>query len=169
MAVLWLTGMPCSGKTTVGRALVERLGELGRVACLIDGDVVRRGELSRQLGFSAADRRENVRRVAGLAGRLARDIDVVVAMVSPTEQIRAPARALPGLFLAWLRCPPEVARRRDVKGVYDRSWDAAAYEPPAPVDSIVDTGAAEVARCVEQILQDARILPPVSGSAPVRP
>lgn len=159
MAVFWLTGMPCSGKTTVGRALVERLGELGRVACLIDGDVVRRGALSRQLGFSAADRLENVRRVAALAGRLARDVDVVVAMVSPTEQIRAPARALPGLFLAWLRCPPEVARRRDFKGVYDRAWDAAAYEPPAPADSVVDTGAAGVAECVEQILRDAGILP----------
>ena len=80
MAIFWLTGMPCSGKTTIGRALVERLGELGRVACLIDGDVVRRGELSSGLGFSAADRRENVRRVAGLAARLAGDIDVVVAM-----------------------------------------------------------------------------------------
>ena len=71
MAVFWLTGMPCSGKTTIGRALVERLGELGRVACLIDGDVVRRGELSHGLGFSATDRLENVRRVAGLAARLA--------------------------------------------------------------------------------------------------
>ena len=159
MAVFWLTGMPCSGKTTVGRALVDRLGELGRVACLIDGDVVRRGALSRQLGFSAADRLENVRRVAALAGRLARDVDVVVAMVSPTEQIRAPARALPGLFLAWLRCPPEVARRRDFKGVYDRAWDAAAYEPPAPVDSVVDTAGAGVAECVERILRDAGILP----------
>lgn len=159
MAVFWLTGMPCSGKTTIGRALVEQLGELGRVACLIDGDVVRRGALSRQLGFSAADRLENVRRVADLAGRLARDIDVVVAMVSPTEQIRAPARALPGLFLAWLRCPPEVARRRDFKGVYRRSWDAASYTPPDPVDSIVDTSRAGVAQCVERILRDARVLP----------
>ena len=160
MAVFWLTGMPCSGKTTVGRALVERLGEHGRVACLIDGDVVRRGALSRQLGFSAADRLENVRRVAALAARLARDVDVVVAMVSPTEQIRAPARALPGLVMVWLRCTPEVARRRDLKGVYNRAWDAASYEPPDPVDSVVDTGAAGVRACVERILCDARTARP---------
>ena len=159
MAVFWLTGMPCSGKSTVGRALVERLGELGRVACLIDGDVVRRGELSRGLGFSAADRRENVRRVAALAARLAGDVDVVVAMVSPTKRIREPARALPGLVMVWLRCPPDVARQRDFKGVYRRAWEAAAYEPPDPVDSIVDTDRAGVAECVERILRDAGVVP----------
>ena len=152
MAVFWLTGMPCSGKTTIGHALVQRLGELGRVACLIDGDVVRRGELSRGLGFSAADRRENVRRVAGLAARLAREIDVVVAMVSPTEQIREPARALPGLVMVGLHCPPDVARQRDFKGVYRRAWDAAFYEPPDPASTIIDTSRSGVAQCVERIL-----------------
>ena len=164
MAVFWLTGMPCSGKTTIGRALVERLGELGRVACLIDGDVVRRGELSRGLGFSGADRRENVRRVAGLAARLVRDIDVVVAMVSPTEQIREPARALQGLIMVWLHCPPDVARQRDYKGVYRGIWEAAAYEPPALADGIIDTSQAPVEQCVEQILRDARIAGPESAA-----
>ena len=153
MAVFWLTGMPCSGKTTIGHALVERLGELGRVACLIDGDVVRRGELSRGLGFSTADRRENVRRVASLAARLARDVDVVVAMVSPTERIREPARALSGLVMVGLHCPPDVARQRDFKGVYRRTWDAASYEPPDPASAIIDTSRSGVAQCVEQILR----------------
>ena len=157
MAVFWLTGMPCSGKTTIGRALVERLGELGRVACLIDGDVVRRGELSHGLGFSATDRLENVRRVAGLAARLAGDIDVVVAMVSPTERIRAPARVLPGLVMVGLRCSADIARQRDFKGVYLRAWDAATYEPPGSADCTIDTGHAGVAECVEQILRAARI------------
>ena len=160
MAVFWLTGMPCSGKTTIGRALVQRLGELGRVACLIDGDVVRRGELSRGLGFSTADRLENVRRVAALAARLGRDIDVVVAMVSPTEQIRAPARELPGVVMVGLHCSPAVARQRDYKGVYRRSWDAAAYEPPDPADSLIDTSRAGVAESVERILSDARFPQP---------
>ena len=160
MAVFWLTGMPCSGKTTVGHALVERLGALGRVACLIDGDVVRRGELSRGLGFSAADRLENVRRVAGLAERLAGEIDVVVAMVSPTEDIRAPARALSGLVMVGLQCPPEVARQRDYKGVYRRAWDAAGYEPPDPADCFIDTSRAGVAECVERILGAARLPQP---------
>ena len=157
MAIFWLTGMPCSGKTTVGCALVERLGELGRVAVLIDGDVVRRGELSRGLGFSEADRRENVRRVAALAARLAGDIDVVVAMVSPTERIREPARALAGLVMVWLRCPPDVARHRDFKGVYRRAWDAATYEPPESADSVIDTSRAGVEECVDVILRDAGI------------
>ena len=157
MAVFWLTGIPCSGKTTIGRALVDGLGEIGRVACLLDGDVVRRSELSRGLGFSAADRHENVRRVAGLAARLARDVDVVVAMVSPTEQIRAPARELPGLVMVGLHCPPAVARQRDYKGVYRRAWDASTYEPPDPADSIIDTSRTKVTDCVDRILQAARI------------
>ena len=161
MAVFWLTGMPCSGKTTLGRALVERLGEVGRVACLIDGDVVRRGELSRGLGFSADDRLENVRRVAALATRLARDVDVVVAMVSPTERIRAPARAVPGVIMVGLHCPPAVARQRDFKGVYRRSWDAAEFEAPLPADCIVDTSLAGVAESVERILSAARIPQPL--------
>ena len=160
MAVFWLTGVPCSGKTTVGRALVERLGALGRVACLIDGDVVRRGELSRGLGFSTADRLENVRRVAGLAERLAGAIDVVVAMVSPTEDIRAPARALSGLVMVGLQCPPEVARQRDYKGVYGRAWDASGHQPPHPADCIIDTSRASVAECVERILGAAGISRP---------
>ena len=140
MAIFWLTGMPCSGKTTVGRALVERLGELGR-----------------GLGFSEADRRENVRRVAALAARLAGDIDVVVAMVSPTERIREPARALAGLVMVWLHCPPNVARQRDFKGVYRRAWDAATYEPPEPADSVIDTSRDGVEECVDAILRDAGI------------
>ncbi|MDE0027711.1 MAG: adenylyl-sulfate kinase [Spirochaetaceae bacterium] len=161
MAVFWLTGMPCSGKTTIGRALVDGLGAVGRVACLVDGDVVRRGELSRGLGFSAADRLENVRRVAALAARLARDIDVVVAMVSPTEQIREPARELPGLVMVGLHCPPGIARQRDYKGVYRRPWDAAAYETPVPADCIVDTSLAGVAESVERILSAAGLSQPL--------
>lgn len=157
MAVFWLTGMPCSGKTTIGRALVDGLGEIGRVACLVDGDVVRRGELSQGLGFSADDRRENVRRVAGLAARLAREIDVVVAMVSPTEQIRAPARELPGLVMVGLHCPPGVARQRDYKGVYRRAWDASGYELPDPADCIIDTSRLAVTVCVERILHDSGV------------
>ena len=149
--------MPCSGKTTVGRALVERLGGLGRVARLIDGDVVRRVELSRELGFSAADRLEFMRRIAALTARLEDEIDVVVALVSPTERIREPSRAMGELVTVWLRCPPDVARQRDFKGVYRRTWDAATYEAPAPAESVIDTSRAGVEECVDVILRDAGI------------
>ena len=98
-----------------------------------------------------------MRRVAALAARLAGDIDVVVAMVSPTERIREPARALAGLVMVWLHCPPNVARQRDFKGVYRRAWDAATYEPPEPADSVIDTSRDGVEECVDAILRDAGI------------
>ena len=78
-------------------------------------------------------------------------------MVSPTERIREPARALAGLVMVWLRCPPDVARHRDFKGVYQRAWDAATYEPPEPADSAIDTSRAGVEECVDVILRDAGI------------
>ena len=80
-----------------------------------------------------------------------------MAMVSPTERIREPARALVGLVMVCLRCPPDVARHRDFKGVYQRAWDAATYEPPEPADSVIDTSRAGVEECVEVILRDAGI------------
>ena len=79
-------------------------------------------------------------------------------MVSPTERIREPARALAGLvIMVWLRCPPDIARHRDFKGVYQRAWDAATYEPPEPADSVIDTSRAGVEECVDVILRDAGI------------
>ena len=99
--------------------------------------------------------------MAALAARLARDIDVVVAMVSPTEPIRAPARAVPGVVMVGPHCPPAVARQRDYKGVYRRSWDAAAFETPVPADCIVDTSRAGVAESVERILNAARLAQPL--------
>ena len=127
------------------------------MACLIDGDVVRRGDLRRGLGFSAADRLENVRRVAALATRLTHDIDVVVAMVSPTEQIRASARALPGVVMVASTVRPRSPGSARLQGVYRRPWDAAAYEPPDPADTIIDTSRTGVTDCVDRILRAARI------------
>src|SRR5580704_12372159 len=85
---IWLTGLPCSGKTTLGHAVAQRLIAAGAKAELLDGDALRR-ELCKDLGFSRHDREENIRRVGSLAEALARDgVVVVVSVVSPYRDMR---------------------------------------------------------------------------------
>jgi bifunctional enzyme CysN/CysC len=125
-ATVWLTGLPASGKTTIAAELERALVRAGRPAYLLDGDNVRHG-ISGDLGFSPADRAENVRRVAGVA-RLFADAGVValVSLVSPYAEDRALARAAhenAGLdFIeVWVDTPLEECERRDPKGLYARA------------------------------------------------
>src|ERR1700693_6641385 len=86
--IVWLTGLPCSGKTTLDLALIRRLGEQGQKAEFLDGDVVR-GELWRDLGFKKTDRHENIRRLGYVAELIARHgVVVVVSAVSPYRAAR---------------------------------------------------------------------------------
>ena len=93
----WMTGLPGSGKSTLATALKERVSSQGRAVCVLDGDSVRCG-LTRDLGYSAADRRENIRRVAEVA-RLMNDAGmlVIAALISPTREDRSMAREIIGL------------------------------------------------------------------------
>jgi bifunctional enzyme CysN/CysC len=91
---IWLTGLPAAGKTTLASALEQRLREQGRLTCVLDGDSLRRG-LCRDLGFSEADRVENIRRVAELARLMVEaGLTVMVALVSPFREQRRMARQL---------------------------------------------------------------------------
>jgi adenylyl-sulfate kinase len=125
-ATVWLTGLPCSGKSTLAALLEARLIEAGRAAYRLDGDNLRHG-LNSDLGFSAADRSENVRR-AGHVARLFADAGViaVVCLISPYSADRALARSLheqAGLpFLeVFVDAPVEECERRDAKGLYARA------------------------------------------------
>ena len=122
-ATVWLTGLPASGKSTVAGAVEARLLEAGRSAYLLDGDNLRHG-LNGDLGFSAAERAENVRRTAEVAALLA-DAGVValVALVSPYRADRAAARAVHerrGLQFVEVHVATtlEECERRDPKGLY---------------------------------------------------
>jgi bifunctional enzyme CysN/CysC len=125
-ATLWFTGLPASGKSTVAAALEAALVTDGRPAYLLDGDNLRHG-LNGDLGFSAEDRVENIRRTAEVA-RLFADAGVValVSLVSPFAAERALARArhdeagLPFLEV-WVSTPLEECERRDPKGLYARA------------------------------------------------
>jgi bifunctional enzyme CysN/CysC len=122
--VLWFTGLSGAGKTTVSVMVMERLRAAGHHVGVLDGDVLRHG-LNRDLGFSDADRSENIRRVAEVA-RLMVDagLVVLVALISPFRADRARARALfrPGEFMEiFVDVPLAVAEARDPKGLYRRA------------------------------------------------
>ena len=119
---IWLTGLPCSGKSTIARNLARRLLRRGRRVEVLDGDLVRQS-LSYGLGFSREDRDRNIQRVAFVANLLARnDVIVIVAVVSPYRAARAEARrATHGFFEVHVDCPLVECERRDVKGMYKRA------------------------------------------------
>ncbi|MEL6673194.1 MAG: adenylyl-sulfate kinase [Bacteroidota bacterium] len=143
--VVWLTGLSGSGKSTLAQGLEAQLYEAGYVSKLLDGDNIRSG-INQNLGFTAEDRRENIRRIAEVA-RLFLDGGIIClcSFVSPTIEIRELARQLigPDDFLeVYVNAPLEVCEARDVKGLYQKARageiknftgiDAPFEAPPAP-------------------------------------
>ena len=122
--LVWLTGLPSSGKSTIGFTTEHLLVESGRLAYVLDGDNIRHG-LNRNLGFSPEDRAENIRRI-GEVGKLFVDAGfiLVTSFVSPYKADRARARALfaDGDFLEiFIDTPVELCERRDPKGLYKKA------------------------------------------------
>jgi bifunctional enzyme CysN/CysC len=125
-AVVWLTGLSGSGKSTIGAALEQRLVLAGHPAYVLDGDDLRHG-LCGDLGFSAADRAENVRRVAHVARILAEAGSVaIVTLISPQADARSRARKVAAdvglpFFEVYVATPLEKCEARDPKGLYRRA------------------------------------------------
>src|SRR5215211_2316032 len=171
-ATVWFTGLPSSGKSTVAAAVEARLLASGRSAYVLDGDNLRHG-LNGDLGFSDADRAENVRRTAHVA-RLLADAGTVaiVSLVSPFAADRNQARALveaEGLpFLeVWVATPLEECERRDPKGLYAQARAGelkgftgvdGPYEAPAAPD-VELSGQSGVEDAVKQLLIALERLP----------
>jgi sulfate adenylyltransferase len=165
-----LSGLSGSGKSTIARALVERLGGLSpqRSVTLLDGDVVRT-HLSRGLGFSREDRDVNVRRIGWVAAEIAKHGGLCVcAPIAPYDDTRQWVRATvdaaagPGAFLlVWVSTPIEVCEQRDVKGLYARARAGELtgftgiddpYESPADAELVIDTSVVALDQAVEMIL-----------------
>jgi bifunctional enzyme CysN/CysC len=162
---VWFTGLSGAGKSTLANLLEKRLHEAGRHTYLLDGDNIRQG-LNRDLGFTEADRVENIRRVAEVA-RLMTDagLIVLVSFISPFRAERRMARELfaPGEFLeVFVDAPLAECERRDPKGLYakarrgelkDFTGIDSAYEVPESPELTVNTQRHSAAECVEIIIE----------------
>jgi bifunctional enzyme CysN/CysC len=175
-AVVWLTGLSGAGKSTVAGALEAALRARGVRSFVLDGDVVRQG-LCKDLGFSAADRVENIRRVAEVARMMVdAGLIVITALISPFRADRGLARARFAdgeFFEVFIDTPLAVAEQRDPKGLYARARRGelknftgidSPYEAPERPDIAIDTTAlpaADAARLIVRRLEAAGLL---SGS-----
>ncbi|MFA5989361.1 MAG: sulfate adenylyltransferase subunit CysN [Sphingomonas sp.] len=166
--LIWFTGLSGSGKSTIANLVERKLQELGKHTFLLDGDNVRHG-LNKDLGFSDADRVENIRRVGEVA-KLMTDAGLIVltAFISPFRAERAMVRAMmpaDEFVEVYIDTPLDVAEARDVKGLYKKARAGAipnftgissAYEPPeAPdlhIDTIAETAEAAAQRIVEHVI-----------------
>jgi adenylylsulfate kinase len=122
--VIWFTGLSGSGKSTVACTLEYALNESGRATALLDGDNIRHG-LNANLGFSAADREENIRRIGEVAKLFADSgIITLVSFISPYRKDRDRARSIvrPGQFIeCYMKVPIDICEERDPKGLYKKA------------------------------------------------
>lgn len=121
--VIWMVGLSGSGKSTIARALENRLHGEGYLTALLDGDNLRTG-INNNLGFSEEDRTENIRRAAEASKLLAGNgVITICSLISPTAQIRAMAKDIIGdkYCEVFINCPLEVCEQRDVKGLYAKA------------------------------------------------
>lgn len=162
-AVLWFTGLSSSGKSTLAVAVEEKLFERGCHTMILDGDNIRHG-LNKNLGFSPADREENIRRI-GEVSKLFCDAGVIAmtAFISPYRADRDTARALvPESFLeVYVQCALEICEERDPKGLYKKARAgqipeftgiSAPYEEPLNPELVVDTGAESLEESAQKVM-----------------
>src|SRR3989338_4452147 len=163
-AMLWFTGLSGAGKSSLAHAVEEQLYQMGCRTFVFDGDNVRHG-LCSDLGFSAKDRVENIRRV-GEMGKLFLEAGVIAltAFISPFRSDREKVRTLVphGEFLEiYCRCPLKVCEERDVKGLYKRARAgeikdftgiSSPYENPEDPELVVETGSLSLDESAAQVI-----------------
>ena len=158
---IWFTGLSGAGKSTLSEVIEHRLKARGRNVEILDGDIVRT-HLSKGLGFSKEDRDTNIKRIAFVCGLLTRnDVACISAAISPYRETRAWARNHIGNFVeVYVKCPIDVCRQRDVKGLYKLADEGKIkgftgvddpYEEPDHPELIVETDRETVEESVARI------------------
>lgn len=167
---LWMTGLSGAGKSTLANALEQELNKNGRHTYILDGDNLRHG-LNSDLGFTEADRNENVRRAAE-AAKLMVDagLIVIVGLISPFRKERNWARSLfnsDQFKEVYISTPIRECEKRDVKGLYKKARQGevkdftgidSPYEPPINSEVTIDTQNVSVIECVHQILHKVNLI-----------
>ena len=166
--VVWITGLPGSGKTTIARRLEAKLKEKGLKVEVFDGDEVRRN-LSAGLGFSREDREIHNKRVIYVCKLLARNgVNCIVSLISPYRNVREYARKqFPKFIEVYCKCSLQECIRRDPKGLYKKALAGEItnmtgiqdpYEEPTNPEVVIDTEHNQVERNVEKVLGKLREL-----------
>jgi len=171
--VLWLTGLPGCGKSTIAIRLQERLFEMACNVYILDGDNIRHG-LNGDLGFSPEDREENIRRIGEVAHLFAESGTIAItAFISPYRKDRDRARNLmkPGEFIeVFVRASLSVCEKRDPKGLFKKAREgiikeftgiSAPYEEPENPEILVETDEMDLEKCVDIVLtylRDKRVV-----------
>ncbi|MEJ2452270.1 MAG: adenylyl-sulfate kinase [Gammaproteobacteria bacterium] len=163
--ILWFTGLSGAGKSTLAHAVEDRLHEMACRTFVLDGDNVRHG-LCGDLGFSEADRKENIRRIGNVAKLfLEAGVIVLTAFISPFRSDRRLVRNMVhhGEFLEiFCDTPIEICEERDVKGLYERARKgeiknftgiSSPYEAPTNPELTVDTGNLSLSECADQVIE----------------
>jgi len=167
--VIWFTGLSGSGKSTIANALEKELHAQGKRTYILDGDNVRQG-LNKDLGFTDADRIENIRRVAEVA-KLMMDAGLIVmtAFISPFRAERDMARQLIGqdnFIEVFVDTPLEVCEQRDPKGLYKKARAGqlpnltgigSPYEPPMRPEILIQPSADALEVTVQQLLKSCNL------------
>ncbi len=170
--VIWLTGLSGSGKSTIAHELEKALAAKGFFTQLLDGDNIRAG-INNNLGFSEADRRENIRRIAEVSKLFLNcGIICINSFISPTKAIRQMAYDIIGrndVIEIHVNAPLETCEQRDTKGLYkkaraglikDFTGISSPYEAPESPDVMLDSGKMSVEECVEKCMR--MVLPAVT-------
>jgi adenylylsulfate kinase len=158
---IWFTGLSGAGKSTLARAIEQRLKAIDRNVEVLDGDIVRT-HLSKGLGFSREDRNTNIQRIAFVCNLLTRNgVVSIAAAISPYREAREWARKEIGNFVeVYVKCPLEVCRQRDVKGLYKLADEGKIkgftgvddpYEEPEYPELVIETDKEAVEQSVIRI------------------
>jgi adenylylsulfate kinase len=166
--VIWLTGLPSSGKTTIATALKPKLNRLGINSEILDGDIMRR-ELSPDLGFTKQDRYTHVRKVIYICKLLSKNgIISIVTIVSPDVEIRNFVRSqLGGLIEVYVKCSLDTCIKRDCKGLYKKALNGEMvnliglqdpYEEPSRPEVLANTEQESLDEITDKIISKLKEL-----------